>query len=95
MVTELKKHSVVIAGHRTSLSLEDAFWRLLKVLAAERRLSINALVEEIDETRSGNLSSAVRTYILEQALKRPPDAPGADNTGADMQESGGPKGTED
>ena len=73
MGQELKKRSVVIAGHRTSLSLEDAFWQVLKVLAAERRLSINALIEEIDETRSGNLSSAVRTYILQQALKRQPE----------------------
>ena len=72
MAGELKKRSVVIAGHRTSLSLEEAFWRVLKLLASERGLSINALVEEIDETRSGNLSSAVRTYVLEQALKRPP-----------------------
>ncbi len=75
MAGELKKRSVVIAGHRTSLSLEEAFWRVLKLLAAERQLSINALVEEIDESRSGNLSSAVRTYVLEQALKRPPDGP--------------------
>ena len=73
MTAALKKRSVVIAGHRTSLSLEDAFWRVLKLLAAERKLSINALIAEIDETRSGNLSSAVRTYVLQQALARPPE----------------------
>jgi predicted DNA-binding ribbon-helix-helix protein len=72
MSQDLKKRSVVIAGHRTSLSLEDAFWQLLKILAAERRLSINALIEEIDTTRTGNLSSAVRTYLLLQALSRQP-----------------------
>jgi predicted DNA-binding ribbon-helix-helix protein len=72
MSQDLKKRSVVIAGHRTSLSLEDAFWQLLKILAAERRLSINALIEEIDATRTGNLSSAVRTYLLLQALSRQP-----------------------
>ncbi len=73
MGQELKKRSVVIAGHRTSLSLEDAFWTLLKTLANERQLSINALIEEIDESRSGNLSSAVRTYVLKQALARRPE----------------------
>ena len=79
MAAELKKRSVVIAGHRTSLSLEDAFWRVLKLLATERKLSINALIAEIDETRSGNLSSAVRTYVLQQALQRPPESPAPDN----------------
>lgn len=79
MSAELKKRSVVIAGHRTSLSLEDAFWRVLKLLASERRLSINALIAEIDENRSGNLSSAVRTYVLEQALRRPPETGSSDS----------------
>ncbi|WP_282606512.1 ribbon-helix-helix domain-containing protein [Pelagibius sp. Alg239-R121] len=74
MGPELKKRSVIIAGHRTSLSLEDAFWQVLKTLASERSISINALIEEIDETRSGNLSSAVRTYILKQALLRQPES---------------------
>lgn len=73
MAQELKKRSVVIAGHRTSLSLEDAFWSVLKTLASERQLSINALIEQIDETRTGNLSSAVRTYLLKQALSRQPE----------------------
>ncbi len=73
MGQELKKRSVVIAGHRTSLSLEDAFWTVLKTLASERQLSINALIEQIDETRTGNLSSAVRTYLLKHALSRYPE----------------------
>lgn len=73
MGQELKKRSVVIAGHRTSLSLEDAFWTVLKTLASERQLSINALIEQIDETRTGNLSSAVRTYLLKHALSRHPE----------------------
>jgi len=62
----VKKHSVVIAGHRTSLSLEDAFWRALKDLARHERISVNALVERIDSTRSGNLSSAARVYVLDR-----------------------------
>ena len=62
----VKKHSVVIAGHRTSLSLEDAFWQALKDLARQEGISVNVLVERIDSTRSGNLSSAVRVYVLDK-----------------------------
>jgi predicted DNA-binding ribbon-helix-helix protein len=64
------KRSLVIAGHRTSVSLEDAFWRELKTLAARRRQSINALVAEIDADRgSANLSSAIRVFLFENALQ--------------------------
>lgn len=61
---EIKKRSVVIAGHRTSISLENAFWDALRDLAAARDLSVNQLVTEIDRNRRGNLSSAIRTYVL-------------------------------
>ena len=66
-----RKHSVLIAGHRTSLSIEAAFWEKLKAIAARRRISLNKLIEEIDrnrsaEARSANLSSTVRVFILEQ-----------------------------
>lgn len=60
----MKKRSVVIAGHRTSVSLENAFWGALKVLAAQRTLTVNQLVTEIDRQRDGNLSSAIRVYVL-------------------------------
>jgi len=69
----IRKRSVTIAGHRTSLSLEPAFWDALKSLARERGLSINALIEEIDRqasqggSRDINLSSAVRVYLLRTA----------------------------
>jgi predicted DNA-binding ribbon-helix-helix protein len=62
----IQKRSVVIAGHRTSLTLEAAFWRALKRIAAQDRVSINKLVERIDRNRQGNLSSAVRVYVLER-----------------------------
>lgn len=62
----VKKRSVEIAGHRTSLSLEEAFWRALKRIAARDGVSINRLIERIDRERGGNLSSAVRIYILER-----------------------------
>ncbi len=61
----VKKRSVEIAGHRTSLSLEEAFWRALKRIAARDGVSINRLIERIDRERTGNLSSAVRVYVLE------------------------------
>lgn len=61
----VQKRSVVIAGHATSISLEPAFWDALKELAGARGISLNRLIEEIDDTRDGNLSSAVRVYVLE------------------------------
>lgn len=62
----LRKHSVVVAGHRTSLSLENIFWRELKAMAAARGQSLNTLIAEIDAERSGNLSSAVRVWVVER-----------------------------
>jgi predicted DNA-binding ribbon-helix-helix protein len=66
----LRKRSVLIAGHRTSLSLESAFWDQLKAIAGHRRISLNKLIEEIDRTRSteekpANLSSAIRLFVLQ------------------------------
>jgi predicted DNA-binding ribbon-helix-helix protein len=61
----LKKRSVTIAGHATSLSLEEPFWAALRTLAERRRLSLNALVARIDAARPGNLSSALRVFVLE------------------------------
>ena len=63
----LRKRSITIAGHRTSLSLEKAFWDALQEEAATEGLSLAALVAKIDRERSGNLSSAVRVYLLERA----------------------------
>lgn len=62
--TRLVKRSVVVAGHRTSVSLEDAFWAELRRVATARHTSINGLIAEIDENRSGNLSSAIRVFLL-------------------------------
>ena len=60
------KRSLVIAGHRTSISLEDAFWRRLRLIAAERGLSLNRLAAKVDASRGGaNLSSAIRVFVLE------------------------------
>ncbi len=60
------KRSLVIAGHRTSVSLEDAFWCRLRRIAAERGLSLNALAAMVDASRGdANLSSAIRVFVLE------------------------------
>jgi predicted DNA-binding ribbon-helix-helix protein len=63
------KRSVRIAGHPTSISLEAAFWRGLHDIAASRHVSVNVLVAAIDATRSGNLSSAIRLFVLDSARR--------------------------
>jgi predicted DNA-binding ribbon-helix-helix protein len=63
----IRKRSVTLAGHRTSLSLETEFWEALKAAARSDGLSLNALIGGIDQGRSGNLSSAVRIYLLRRA----------------------------
>ncbi len=60
------KHSVIISGHRTSVSVEDAFWERLVAIAGRRGVSVNALVAKIDRDRDGNLSSAIRLFVLEE-----------------------------
>ncbi|PZQ16917.1 MAG: hypothetical protein DI534_16180 [Leifsonia xyli] len=63
---DIVKRSVVVAGHKTSVSLEDAFWHALKDIARERGASLRGLVAEIDSNRrGGNLSSAVRLFVLD------------------------------
>lgn len=64
----MKKRSVTIAGHRSSITLEDAFWAELQILAVRDGVSLNALVTRIDESRvpEQNLSSALRLYVLDR-----------------------------
>ena len=68
----MRKRSVTIDGHRTSVSLEDAFWTELSAIAQARGLSLNALVADIDHTRAapGNLSSTLRLYVLDELKRR-------------------------
>ncbi len=67
---KLEKHSVTISGHRTSISLERGFWKHLRILAAERNLSINELVRQLDEARAGSLSGALRVFVLQSLEQR-------------------------
>ena len=64
------KRSVTIAGHRTSVSLEPVFWDLLGQAAMEQGVSVAALVRRIDEERDTNLSSAIRTWLVERLLTK-------------------------
>lgn len=58
------KRSVTVAGHRTSITLENAFWVSLREIADKRGQSVNALIAEIDKQQPDNLSSALRVFIL-------------------------------
>jgi predicted DNA-binding ribbon-helix-helix protein len=71
----MKKRSVTISGHRTSISLESPFWDALKTHAENEGVSVNALITRIDDTRDKqgggyNLSSALRIFILQQYQQR-------------------------
>jgi len=66
MKSQVIKRSIVIAGHKTSVSLEEAFWRSLKDIARERSATLSELVASIDSgRRHGNLSSAIRLFVLD------------------------------
>jgi len=66
MNSPVVKRSIVIAGHKTSVSLEDAFWQGLKRIANERGMTLSDLVGTIDTGRHhGNLSSAIRLFVLD------------------------------
>ncbi|MEQ8479572.1 MAG: ribbon-helix-helix domain-containing protein [Hoeflea sp.] len=68
----MRKHSVSIRGHRTSITLENAFMDALRQMARERGIAVAGLIAEIDGARKspGNLSSAIRVAVLDWALNR-------------------------
>jgi predicted DNA-binding ribbon-helix-helix protein len=66
MKSPVVKRSIVLAGHKTSVSLEDAFWKGLKQIAGDRHVTLSDLVATIDsDRRQGNLSSAIRLFVLD------------------------------
>jgi predicted DNA-binding ribbon-helix-helix protein len=66
MKSQVIKRSILIAGHRTSVSLEDAFWHGLKEIASIRDMTLSDLVAAIDSARHhGNLSSVIRLFVLD------------------------------
>lgn len=79
MNSTIVKHSIMIDGHKTSVSLEDAFWTGLKDAAKACKSTISALVTAIEsERRDGNLSSAIRLYVLDY-YRSPVAEPRPDN----------------
>ena len=65
----MKKRSVLVSGHPTSVTLEEEFWDALRVIAERRGQSLNQIITEIDAGRSGNLSSAIRVFVLRSLQK--------------------------
>jgi predicted DNA-binding ribbon-helix-helix protein len=63
------KHSVRIAGHPTSVSIEAPFWQALAEIAARRGQPLAVLLAAIDRERSGNLSSAIRLFVLDSCRR--------------------------
>ncbi|SRR5258708_30793006 len=71
MKSPVVKRSIVVAGHKTSVSLEDAFWKGLKEIAMGRDLTMSEMVAAIDTARAqGNLSSAIRLFVLDHYRAR-------------------------
>jgi predicted DNA-binding ribbon-helix-helix protein len=71
------KRSIVIAGHKTSVSLEDPFWSELKDIAERQRVTLSTMVGDIDtQRRQGNLSSAIRLFVLDQVRSHTPEYAG-------------------
>ena len=81
MQSSVVKRSIVVAGHKTSVSLEDAFWSGLKEIAKGRNMSLSDLVASIDaERKHGNLSSAIRLFVLHCCCDKRADRSGMATT---------------
>lgn len=66
----LKKHSIELFGHKTSISLEEEFWDALCEIATEKKTSVLSLIKQIDSKRTTPLSSAVRVFVLNWLLTK-------------------------
>jgi len=65
-----QKHSVMIAGHKTSIALENDFFAELRKISSSRKMSLNNLITEIDKNKNKNLSSELRLFVLHDLQKR-------------------------
>jgi predicted DNA-binding ribbon-helix-helix protein len=66
----VKKRSIAIGGHKTSISLEDSFWTSLRQIARERATTVSEVVSTLEASRAGgNLSSAIRTFVLDHKFR--------------------------
>jgi len=93
MNSTVTKRSVVIAGRKTSISLEDEFWNGLKAIARHQQRTLSAVVSEINQKRQGNLSSAIRVYVFGNLCSQLPNgaresvAPGTVNGSFERRET--------
>ena len=86
MKSPVVKRSIVVAGHKTSVSLEEAFWNGMKEISGLRNMTLSELVGEIDSNRQqGNLSSAIRLFVLDHFKSR---AAGSTSSGEPKQSEG-------
>jgi predicted DNA-binding ribbon-helix-helix protein len=73
MEASVVKRSIVVGGHKTSVSLEDPFWDAMKEIAALMRMTLSELISQIDTDREhSNLSSAIRLFVLDHYMSRGP-----------------------
>jgi predicted DNA-binding ribbon-helix-helix protein len=95
MNSTVRKRSILVHGRKTSVSLEDAFWNEMKAIARSRNVTVGGLVADIDRgRRKGNLSSALRLFVLETAQRRD-ETPSRDETLTRRQGDQDPPGTSD
>ena len=66
----MKKHSVELSGHRTSIAVEDEFWSELKKIACTQNLSLRQLLIQIDNAHTGNLASSIRLFVLKHYISQ-------------------------
>lgn len=79
MKSPVVKRSIVVAGHKTSVSLEEAFWNGMKEISGLRNMTLSELVGEIDSNRQqGNLSSAIRLFVLDHFKNRAAGVPNSE-----------------
>jgi predicted DNA-binding ribbon-helix-helix protein len=90
MKSPVVKRSIVVGGHKTSVSLEEAFWTGMKEISGERIVTLSELVGEIDTNRQqGNLSSAIRLFVLDHFRSRAPRPSGEPKPHSHAQGSAG------
>ena len=66
----MKKHSVELSGHRTSLAIEDEFWIELKKIAKQKNISLRQLLIQIDNAHVHNLASSIRLFVLKYYISQ-------------------------
>ena len=85
MKSTITKRSVVIGGHKTSVSLEEPFWTAVREIAGGQQMSVSSLLRQIDlERRNANLSSAIRVFVLENVRSQVAVTHGQTQTNGDV-----------